>query len=78
MNTVALKKADGVVKMVVLADEAGKPLRMSKSEATLKAMSIEGASVSHDNYNGTPVYDKKGRYVKTSYNLYFVRIKAAR
>ena len=75
MNTVALKKADGIVKMVVLADESGSPLRMTKSEATLLAMKTENASVSKDNYSSTPVYDKRGRYVKSVNASYFVRIK---
>jgi hypothetical protein len=76
INTVELKKADNVVKMVVLADENGKALRMSKSEATLKAATIENASVSRDNFNGTPKYDKRGRYIGSCYNLYMVRIRA--
>lgn len=78
MNTIALKKADGVVKMTVLADENGKPVRLSKSEATLKALEIEGATVSKDNFGGRSVFDKKGKFVKAVYDFYFVRINAAR
>jgi hypothetical protein len=75
LKTVALKKADGIVKMVVLADEAGKPLRMSKSEATQMCLGHDNLKPARDNFSGTSLFDKKGRYLKTVYNFYFVRVR---
>lgn len=75
MKTVALKKADGIVKMIVLAGEDGKPLHFTKAAATLEALKADGLSVSRDNYSSTEVFDKRGKYVKAVYDKYFVRVR---
>ena len=69
MKTVTIRK------MVLIADENGNVLEMSKSEALLAASKIENASISRNNFKSSPVYDKKGKFIKSVYDRYFVRIK---
>lgn len=76
MHTVDLKKANGTKRMTVLADEAGKAIRVSKREATAIAATIPGAKVSCDNFHSTGT--RKGKCGETIYlyNAYFIRIHA--
>lgn len=76
MNTIDLKKADGIVKMTVVADAQGKARHFTKSEAALFALTVQNASVAKDNFSGTEKFDRKGKFVGVTYNKFFVRIRA--
>lgn len=75
MNTVALKNAAGITKMIVLADENGKALELSQSAAALLAAKTPFASVSRNNFSGSSARIVRGRKIPGVPFTYYVRVK---
>jgi len=74
-NTIALKNAAGITKMVVLADENGKALELTQSAASLLAAQTKGASVSRNNFSGSRACIVRGRKYPATPFTYYVRIR---